>query len=54
MLPKKTFKYKSSHPEELIIGNKNGPRRTRSSFKDEDSLFGLISMIEPTTVDEAL
>ncbi|MCI44423.1 putative reverse transcriptase (RNA-dependent DNA polymerase), partial [Trifolium medium] len=42
--PKTTFKYKSSHPEELIIGNKNSPRKTRSSFKDEDSLFGLISM----------
>ncbi|MCI04331.1 putative reverse transcriptase (RNA-dependent DNA polymerase), partial [Trifolium medium] len=52
--PKNTFKYKSSHPEELIMGNKDSPRKTRSSFRTEDSLFGLIYMIEPTTVDEAL
>jgi hypothetical protein len=30
---KNTFKYKSSHPEDLIIGNKESPRRTRSFFK---------------------
>ncbi|MCI63106.1 hypothetical protein A2U01_0084363 [Trifolium medium] len=24
--PKNTFKYRSSHPEELIIGNKDSPR----------------------------
>ncbi|PNX69317.1 hypothetical protein L195_g064377, partial [Trifolium pratense] len=23
--PKNTFKYKSSHPEELILGNKDSP-----------------------------
>jgi len=27
---KNTFKYKSSHPEDQIIGNKDNPRRTRS------------------------
>ncbi|MCI16777.1 putative reverse transcriptase (RNA-dependent DNA polymerase), partial [Trifolium medium] len=52
--PKNTFKYKSSHLEELIIGNKDSPRKTRSSFREEDSLFGLISMIEPTKVEETL
>jgi len=51
---KNTFKYKSSHPEDQIIGNKESPRRTRSYFRQEDSMIGLISMIEPTTVDEAL
>jgi hypothetical protein len=53
-IPRNTFKYKSSHPEELIIGNKNSPRKTRSSFRDEESLFGLVSLIEPKTTDEAL
>ncbi|KAK2381799.1 putative mitochondrial protein [Trifolium repens] len=52
--PKRTFKYKSSHPEDLILGNKNSPRKTRSAFQQNDSLIGLISMIEPKTVDEAL
>jgi len=27
---KSTFKHKSSHPEDQIIGNKDSPRRTRS------------------------
>jgi hypothetical protein len=54
VIPRNTFKYKSSHPEELIIGNKNSPRKTRSSFRDEESLFGLVSLIEPKTTDEAL
>ena len=29
---KNTFKYKSSHPKDQIIGNKDSPRRTRSYF----------------------
>jgi len=41
---KNTFKYKSSHLEDQIIGNKESPRRTRSYFRQEES----------TTVDEAL
>jgi hypothetical protein len=53
-IPRNTFKYKSSHPEELIIGNKDSPRKTRSNFREEDSLFGLVSLIEPKTTDEAL
>jgi len=51
---KNTFKYKSSHPEDQIIGNKEGPRRTRSYFRQEESMTGLLSMIEPSTVDKAL
>ena len=51
---KHSFKYKSSHPEELILGNKDSPRKTRSSFRNEDSLFGLISLVEPSSTDEAL
>jgi len=51
---KDTFKYKSSHPEDQIIGNKESPRRTRSYFIQEESMVGLLSVIEPTIVDEAL
>jgi len=51
---KNTFKYKSSHPEDQIIGNKEIPRRTRSYFRQEDYMIGLLSVIEPSTVDEAL
>ena len=51
---KNSFKYKSSHPEDQIIGNKDSPRRTRSHFRPEESALGLLSMIEPTKVDEAL
>ncbi|PNX58183.1 putative reverse transcriptase (RNA-dependent DNA polymerase), partial [Trifolium pratense] len=36
-VPRSSFKYKSSHPEELIIGNKDSPRKTRSSFRNEES-----------------
>jgi len=33
-----TFKYKSSHPEDQIIGKKESPRRTRSYFRQEELL----------------
>src|SRR4030066_1714029 len=49
-----TFKYKAAHPEELIIGNKNSPMKTRAALRQEQSMLGLISMIEPTSIDEAL
>jgi len=49
---KNTFKYMSSHLEDLIIRNKESPRRTRSHFRQEESMLGLLSVIEPTTVDE--
>jgi len=51
---KNTFKYKSSHPEDQIIGNKDSPRRTRSYFRQEESMIWLLSVIEPATVDESL
>jgi len=51
---KNTFKYKSSHPEDQIIGNKDSHRRTRSYFRQEESTIGLLSVIEPATADEAL
>jgi len=51
---KNTFMYKSSHLEDLIIGNKESPRRTRSYFRQEESMMRLLSVVEPATVDEAL
>jgi len=51
---KTTFNYKSSHPEDKIIGNKESLRRTRSYFRPGEFMIGLLSVIEPTTVDEAL
>jgi len=51
---KNAFKYKSSHPEDQIIWNKDSPRRTRSYFRQEEFMIGLLSVIEPATVDEAL
>ncbi|KAK2369536.1 putative mitochondrial protein [Trifolium repens] len=52
--PKRKFKYRSSHPEDLILGNKESPRKTRSDYQQHDSLLGLISMIEPKNGYEAL
>ena len=51
---KNTFKYKSSHLENQIIGNKESPKRTRSYFRQEKSMIGLLSVIEPARVAEAL
>jgi len=51
---KNTFKYKSSHPDDQIIGNKDSPWRTRSYFRQQESMIWLLSVIEPATVDEAL
>ncbi|KAI5421031.1 hypothetical protein KIW84_044752 [Lathyrus oleraceus] len=40
--------------EELIMGNKNKPIRTRSTFKgSEETLLGLVSLIEPTSCEES-
>jgi len=49
-----TLKYNSSHLEDQIIGNKDSPRRTKSYFRQEESMIGLLLVIEPATVDEAL
>ena len=51
----KKSRSRTSHYEELIPGDKNAPVRTISSFKpSEEILLGLISLIEPTSIDEAL
>ena len=39
----------------MIMGHKDDPIRTRSTFRNtEESLMGLVSLIEPTSTDEAL
>src|ERR1044072_3176467 len=44
-----------SHPEELVLGSKDAPVRTRSAFRpSEENLLSLVLLIEPTYVDEAL
>ena len=50
---KRNWRYKSSHPEDLIIGEPNKRIRTRGSFREQIDI-ALISEIEPKTVDEAL
>ena len=44
-----------AHPENMILGKKDDPIRTRSTFKNtKNLLMGLISLIVPTSIDEAL
>src|ERR1044072_6030358 len=46
---------RTSHPKELILGSKDAPVRTRSAFRpSEENHLSLVSLIEPTSVDEAL
>jgi len=49
-----SFKYKSSHPKDLTIGNKKDPKKSRYEFSNESYMLRLLSMVEPTKVDEAL
>lgn len=49
----KSFKYTNSHQGELILRNKDNPRNTWFAFRDEHSIQWLLSMIDPTYVDEA-
>lgn len=51
---KKSLKYKDSHLKDLIIGNKDVPLRTRSTFRDDNRMLGYTYLIEPTSVDEDL
>ena len=36
-----SFKYKTSHPEDQIIGNKESPRRIRSHFRPRRVCLGI-------------
>ncbi|XP_050909134.1 uncharacterized protein LOC127122904 [Lathyrus oleraceus] len=52
---KKRSRNRQNVSEELILGNKNEPVRIRSTFKvSEETLLGLVSLIEPTSCEEAL
>ena len=42
-----SFKYKSSHLEDQIIGNKESPRRIRSHFRPEESALGFVTTRYP-------
>ena len=54
-LQKRPSRSSMDHPEETILGRKEDPIRTRASFRNsEESLMGLVSLIEPSSVDEAL
>ncbi|XP_050876065.1 eukaryotic translation initiation factor 4 gamma-like [Lathyrus oleraceus] len=51
----KISRNRSTVSEELILGNKDEPIRTRSTFKiSEETPLGLVYLIEPTSCDEAL
>src|ERR1051325_2543264 len=54
-IQKKPSRSSLAHLEEMIMGKKDDPIRTRSTFRNsEESLMGLVSLTEQTTVDEAL
>ena len=53
--PLRRNRKRSSHSKELILADKFESVRTRSSFKPfEETLMSLVSLIEPTSTDEAL
>src|ERR1044072_3314296 len=52
--PLRRNRARTSHHEELILGSKDAPVRTRYAFRpSEENLLSLVSLIEPTSVDEA-
>lgn len=38
----------------LILENKDSPRKTKAAFREEHLMLGLLSMTEPTSIDEPL
>ncbi|KAI0498664.1 hypothetical protein KFK09_019554 [Dendrobium nobile] len=48
------WRYSSSHPKELILGDPSEGVRTRHGLRKEVSHSAFISMIEPTSIDQAL
>ena len=50
---KRNWRYKSSHPEDLIIGEPSKRIRTRGSFREQTDI-ALLSEIEPKIAYEAL
>ena len=50
---RKSWQFKTYHPEDQIIGEAGDKVRTRSSFNEENAL-ALLSEVEPKSIDEAL
>ncbi|KAI0529349.1 hypothetical protein KFK09_001896 [Dendrobium nobile] len=48
------WRYSSSHPKELILGDPSEGVRTRHGLRKKVSHSAFISMIEPTSIDQAL
>jgi hypothetical protein len=53
-VPPKTWKTVTNHPPEQIIGNTEDGIRTRRSLQIVENNLGLISQVEPRTIDEAI
>ena len=54
-IQKKPSRSSVAHPEEMIMGKKDDPIRTKSTFiNSEEPLMCLVSLTEPTSIDEAL
>jgi len=53
VLPRE-WRYSSSHPKELILGDLSEGVKTRHGLRKEVSHSAFISMIEPTSIDQAL
>src|SRR3954470_22619925 len=53
--PKRSSRLNSAYPEEVLIGKKDDPIRTRAFLKNNaECQLGLVSLIEPTSFDQAL
>ena len=54
-IQKKQSKSSLAHTEKMILGKKVDPIRTRYTFRNtEESLMGLVYVIEPTSIDKSL
>src|SRR4051812_7375456 len=52
---KRSSRLNSTHSKDVIIGKKDDPIRTRAFLKNNtECQFGLVSLIEPTSVDQVL
>src|SRR3954469_6272338 len=52
---RRSSRLNSALPEDVIIGKKDDPIKTRAFLKNNaECQFGLVSLIEPTSVDQAL
>ena len=49
-----SWRFKTHHPPNPVIGNISSGIKTRSSFRDMENQFALLSEVEPTCIDDAL